>query len=159
MEKKRVLYDTNDLYPIPPISNQEVFGKSIIHMKRSSSTPYSAQVETPCISVQLITDIKMTCCVFINMHLTFRKYRPFKYTVHKKFSTTRTCCVILLLKIIYQNKIIIWLRNSARYDVNHSFLSSGVYPYGIDLCKKYTLSILFCCLKCTSDKIENSKRA
>ena len=49
-----------------------------------------------------------------------------KYTVHNKFSTTWTCRVILLFKIIYQNKFIIWFWESARYVVNHPFLSSGV---------------------------------
>ena len=48
------------------------------------------------------------------------------YTVHKKFSTTKTCRIILLFKIIYQNKLIIWLWGSARYEVHHSYLSSGV---------------------------------
>ena len=49
----------------------------------------------------------------------------FKYTVHKMFSTTRACSVILLFKIIYQNKFIIWLWESAMYDVNYPFLSRG----------------------------------
>ena len=48
------------------------------------------------------------------------------YTVHKKFRTTRSCHVILMFKIIYQNKLIIWLWENARYAVNHLFLNSSV---------------------------------
>ena len=47
------------------------------------------------------------------------------YTEYKKFSTTRTCSEILLSKIIYQNKLI-WLWESARYEVNHTNLNSVV---------------------------------
>ena len=58
--------------------------------------------------------------------LFFVVYFYVKYTVRKQLSTTRQCRIILMFKIIYQNKFIIWHWGSARFDVNHPFLSSGV---------------------------------
>ena len=93
------------------------------------------------------------------------------YTVHKKFSTTRTCRVILLFKIIYQNKFIILLWESARYDVNHPFLSSGAltrvykwryifvtYTYFKNILVSDIVIWLASC-RITSPKMENAKNS
>ena len=95
------------------------------------------------------------------------------YTVHKKFSTTRTCRVLLLFKIIniISKKFIIWLWKGARYDVKHPFLSSGV----IARVKKWRyVFVAYTYIKCilvsgiviwlgsrriTSPKMENAKNS
>ena len=58
-------------------------------------------------------------CILSSLHVASLMRN---YTVHKKFSTTKIYRVILQFKIVYRNKFILWIWESARYDVNHPCL-------------------------------------